>query len=106
VPRHRWAPRPATAAEIDELLRRLRRRGYIARTLGGRWLLGRDLASLTLGDLLHALDLDLAPGQGWHPAAEAAVSALARLAEKPASHSLAELLALEAGENGERHQPS
>jgi membrane protein len=97
---------PATPAEIDSLLRRLRRNGYIARTLGGRWLLGRDLGSLTLGDLLHTLDLDFAPGQGWHPAAEAAVAALAELAEEPSSRSLAELLALEGAAGAEGTGPS
>jgi membrane protein len=67
---------PATPAEVESILRPLREAGFLARTSNGRWLLGRDLDTATLGDLVDALDLSLEPGQGWPPAADAAVRGL------------------------------
>lgn len=67
---------PATPAEVESILRPLREAGFLARTSNGRWLLGRDLETATLGDLVDALDLSLEPGQGWPPAADAAVRGL------------------------------
>jgi hypothetical protein len=63
--------------EIDETLRRLRRAGYTARVLGGRWVLARDLDAVTLGELAAVLHLGLAPGADWEPAAQRAVAGLA-----------------------------
>jgi membrane protein len=68
---------PATPGEIDETLRCLRRAGYTARVLGGRWVLARDLDAVTLGELAALLHLDLAPGADWEPAAQGAVEGLA-----------------------------
>ena len=68
---------PATPAEIDDSLRGLRRARIAERSMGSRWLLARDLATITLGDLATALDLDLDPGKGWTPGAARAVAALA-----------------------------
>ena len=71
---------PATPGEIDGTLRRLRRAGYIARSLAGRWVLSRDLETVTLGDLAATLHLGLAPGADWEPAAQRAVEGLAAAA--------------------------
>lgn len=90
--RHLGRRLPATPAEIDATLRALRRSGYVERTLGGRWVLCRDLESVTLGELALSLDLALAPGHGWHPAAEAAVSRLEAEVRDPLGRSLADLL--------------
>ena len=68
---------PAMPGEIDETLRRLRRAGYTARVLGGRWVLARDLDAVTLGELAAVLHLDFAPGADWEPAAQRAVARLA-----------------------------
>ncbi len=68
---------PAMPGEIDETLRRLRRAGYTARVLGGRWVLARDLDAVTLGELAALLHLGLAPGADWEPAAQGAVEGLA-----------------------------
>lgn len=67
---------PATPGEIDETLQRLRRVGWVARGFGGRWILARDLETVDLTALAEALNLGLAPGAGWPPAAEAALDEL------------------------------
>jgi membrane protein len=67
---------PATPGEIDETLQRLRRTGWIARGFGGRWILARDLDTVDLSSLAEALNLGLAPGEGWTPAARAALDDL------------------------------
>jgi len=67
---------PATPGEIDETLQRLRRAGWIARGFRGRWILARDLDTVDLAALTEVLNLRLAPGQGWVPAAEAALDDL------------------------------
>jgi membrane protein len=84
---------PATPGEIDTTLRHLRRAGYVARGLGGRWLLARDLDTVTIADLAEVLDLGFAPGVDWEPAARAAVEDLAAATEAPMRHSLGALLA-------------
>ncbi len=84
---------PATPGEVDVTLRHLRRAGYVARALGGRWILARDLDSVTLADLSEVLHLGLAPGVDWEPAARAAVEELAAAAEVPLRHSLGGLFA-------------
>jgi membrane protein len=68
---------PATPAEIDFVLRRLRKSEFVARTLSGRWILSCDLHSLSLDELLKTLDLDIPPGEGWYPPAEVVVQNLA-----------------------------
>ncbi len=55
---------PATLAELDHVLRALRRARIVARS-GGRWLLSRDLAMVSLGDLVQVLGLSFEPGEGW-----------------------------------------
>ena len=68
---------PATPAEIDFVLRRLRKSDFVARTLTGRWILSRDLHSVALDELLGVLDLDVSPGDGWYPPAQAVVQKIA-----------------------------
>ncbi len=68
---------PATPAEIDATLRRLRRAGVISRTLRGHCFLVRDLSGISLGALAEALDLGPDPGAGWDPAAEGVAKELA-----------------------------
>lgn len=55
---------PATLLELDYVLRTLRRARFVARS-GGRWLLSRDLATVSLGDLIQVLGLSYDPGDGW-----------------------------------------
>ncbi len=58
----RWTLLRATGVSdiaLDELLARLRRDGFIELGANKRWLLVRDLESVTLGDLLTTLGLDL-----------------------------------------------
>jgi membrane protein len=83
---------PATPGEIDGTLRRLRRAGYTARALGGRWVLARDLETVTLGDLAAVLQLGLAPGADWEPAAQRAVEGLAAAAQDSMARPLAEIV--------------
>ncbi len=68
---------PATPAEIDATLRRLRRAGVIARTLRGHCVLVRALSGITLAELTEALELGLDPGAGWDAAAEGVTKELA-----------------------------
>ncbi|MFQ6018512.1 MAG: YihY family inner membrane protein [Kiloniellaceae bacterium] len=83
---------PATPAEIDVTLRRLRRAGVIARVLGGGWILSRDLTGMTLQELAEILDLSLAPGAGWQPAAATAVKELAEAGRAQMTRSVAAAL--------------
>lgn len=68
---------PATPGEVDHVLAPLRRAGVVARTSSTRWILATDLRRLTLGELMHELDLDLTPGTAWPDAAERAARGLA-----------------------------
>ena len=83
---------PATPGEIDGTLRRLRRAGYVARVMGGRWVLARELDAVTLGELAAKLHLGLAPGSDWEPAAQRAVEELAAAAQDPMSRPLSEIV--------------
>jgi len=83
---------PATPGEIDGTLRRLRRAGYTARSLGGRWVLSRDLNAVTLGDLAATLHLGLAPGADWEPAAQRAVEGLAGATSDQMARPLSEIV--------------
>ena len=80
------------------MLQALRRRAYVVRSGTRRWVLSRDLASVTLMDLVRTLGLSLNPGAGWPPAVAAAVAALAEAGAEPGGRSLAELLDQPAGE--------
>jgi hypothetical protein len=82
---------PATPAEVDAALRALRRAGTIERTLSGRWVLARDLGTVTLADLATTLSLDPTPGEGWPPIAQAAADAVADAVERQMSRTLAEV---------------
>jgi len=90
--RHLGAGLPATPGEIDGTLRRLRRAGYTARVLGGRWVLARDLETVTLAELSAVLHLGLAPGTDWEPAAQRAVEALVAATHDPMTRSLAAII--------------
>ena len=83
---------PATLEELGQVLSQLRRHGYVARSGTRRWVLGRDLAVVTLADLGRVLQVSLEPGQGWPEYATRAVGALARAGAEPAGRSLAEIL--------------
>ena len=84
---------PATPAEIDASLRGLRRAGIVERSLGGRWLLARDLGTLTLANLTEAMTLELQPGDGWPAGAERAVNELAGAGQAQLKTSVEALLA-------------
>ncbi|MDH3793330.1 MAG: hypothetical protein OES41_16450, partial [Rhodospirillales bacterium] len=83
---------PATLGELDQVLGALRRRGYAVRSAGSRWVLGRDLETVSLGDLMRALGLALAPGEGWPAGIAQVIDSLIRAGEEPRLRSLAEVL--------------
>lgn len=83
---------PATLEELDAVLGALQRQGYVARAGAGRWVLSRDLAVVTLSDLLRALRLSFEPGEGWPDEVAAAIEAVAQAADKSGQTSLAEIL--------------
>ncbi|RMD61487.1 MAG: YihY family inner membrane protein [Alphaproteobacteria bacterium] len=101
LPERRLGARlPATPAEIDAALRQLRQAGFVERVVGGRWVLCRDLTSATLADLIVALELRLVPGEGWDPAASAAVTALAEAVRGVQEQPIEMLLSSPAGRSG------
>ncbi|HSR73175.1 MAG TPA: YhjD/YihY/BrkB family envelope integrity protein, partial [Kiloniellales bacterium] len=110
-PRERRLARglPATPAEVDTVLRRLRRARFVDRTLGGRWVLSRDLRHARLRELVAVLKLEPGPGAGWPPQAQNAVAGLAaRLADsldRPIEALLDEAAESSAAEPG-RHDPA
>lgn len=83
---------PVTPGEVDDILQRLRRAGYVARVFGGRWVLARDLDAVTLDDLVTVLHLGLAPGADWDPSAQRAVEALAAAAADQMASRLGEIV--------------
>jgi membrane protein len=83
---------PATPAEVDMTLRRLRRAGLIARGFGGRWTLSRNLGGVTLLELVELLGLSLLPGEGWPQAASSAVEDLASAGALALGRSIDDLL--------------
>ena len=83
---------PATLGELDQVLGALRTCGYAVRSGGSRWVLGRDLETVSLDDLMRALGLALAPGEGWPAGIARIVDDLARAGEEPGRRSLAEVL--------------
>lgn len=84
---------PATPAELDIALRRLRKAGFIDRSRSNHWLLARDLNTVTLRALMDAVRLGPAPGHGWHPDAEKAVARLVRAARPELVRTVAATLA-------------
>jgi membrane protein len=90
--RHLAHDLPATLGEFDQVLGALRRRGWVVRSGASRWVLARDLTTVTLNDLVWALGLSLEPGAGWPKEVAAAVVALARAGAEPGGRSLAEIL--------------
>ena len=55
---------PATLSELDHVLEVLRSSRIVVRS-GGRWLLSRDLETISLDDMVRALGQSLEPGEGW-----------------------------------------
>jgi membrane protein len=88
---------PATPAEVDDVLGRLRQSGLIARTAQGRWVLAADPRRVTLGQVMETLALSLDPGQGWPPAARRVVDSLAATLTPTTAATLDEILAAEEG---------
>jgi len=83
---------PATLPEIDEAMVPLEKKGYILRSSRGRFGLGRDLRAVTLGDLLHALGLDLGTSQGWQEPARGVIGQLISETEALEARPLIEVL--------------
>ncbi len=83
---------PATLGELDQVLRALGNCGYAVRSSGSRWVLGRDLETVSLDDLMGALGIALVPGEGWPSGIARAVDDLAQAGEAPGRRSLAEVL--------------
>ncbi len=90
---------PASPAEVDHLLGRMRRAGLIERAGHGKVLIARDLQHVTLGDLLVALDLDLAPTRDWRGAAGDATRRLSEEAARYARTPLSEVVAAQGRES-------
>jgi len=82
---------PATLSELDHVLRSLRRARIVARS-GGRWLLSRDLAMVSLDDLVHALGLSFEPGEGWPDRVGEVLGELSASGEEVRARSLEHLL--------------
>ena len=83
---------PAPPSEVDATLKRLRDRGYVARSLHGQWILARDLARVSLRELLTDLGLGLDPGRGWPESAGSAAAVLDRAAAGETARPIGELL--------------
>ncbi|SDF47530.1 tRNA-processing RNAse BN [Limimonas halophila] len=83
---------PATPAEVDGVLKPLRQAGCVARTQTGRWVLGRDLATVTLADLMAALDVTLEPGGGWPTEVSVAMAELTGASAPQTARSLEDML--------------
>jgi membrane protein len=82
---------PATLTELDHVLRALRRARIVARS-GGRWLLSRDLAMVSLGDLVQVLGLSFEPGEGWPERVGEVLGELSASGEEVRARSLEQLL--------------
>jgi len=83
---------PATPIELDQTLQRLRATGFTARTAGGRVVLTRDLAQVTLLDLLRQLDLQLDPAGLWPRSVHKALAGLHEAVTSRADETLEALL--------------
>jgi len=82
---------PATLTELDHVLRALRQARLVARS-GGRWLLSRDLATVSLDDLVQVLGLSLEPGDGWPELVRGVLGDLSASGQELRSLSLEQLL--------------
>lgn len=82
---------PATLSELDLVLRALRRGRIVARS-GGRWLLSRDLSTVSLGDLVRMLGLSFDPGEGWPADVQSVLDDYAASNKEAQVRSLEELL--------------
>jgi membrane protein len=91
---------PVTPAEVDEIAVKLREADFMATTQRGRWVLARDLATASLGDLTRALDLSLEVGEGWPAHVRAAIDDLVRTSQSVRDTNLSDLL-----DRTERPQP-
>lgn len=83
---------PATPAELDECLSRLRRAHLIQRSAGDRLLLGRDLSQVDLESLLEVLGLRLHASIAWPEAPRRVIQALDQALAPYRKASLASLL--------------
>jgi len=84
---------PVTPAEADAVLKQLRQAGCVARTQTGRWVLGRDLAALTLAELMTALSTTLDAGSGWPAEVSGAMTALTTAGASQTTRTVADVLA-------------
>ncbi len=82
---------PATLAELDHVLRALRRARIVARS-GGRWLLSRDLETVSLDDLVGVLGLSFEPGEGWPEPVRGVLDELSASGAELRARSLEQLL--------------
>ncbi len=82
---------PATLADLDLVLRALRRGRIVARS-GGRWLLSRDLSTVNLGDLVRMLGLSFDPGDGWPDDVQSVLGDYAASTREARTHTLEQLL--------------
>ena len=83
---------PATLRELDDVLGALRRGRYVVRSGLRRWVLARDLSTVTLNNLIDLLGLSLEPGRGWPDSALAAIRDLAAERAERGGTTLAEIL--------------
>ena len=83
---------PVTLEELDQVLTALQRGRFVARSGRSHWVLSRDLASVTLNDLVIALGISLKPGDDWPDHIRLAVERLAKARAREGTGSLAELL--------------
>ena len=69
----------------------MRRARIVARS-GGRWLLSRDLATVSLDDLVRVLGLSFEPGEGWPEPVRGVLGELSTSGTELRSRSLEQLL--------------
>lgn len=107
VPRGRLLSETACGGSaLEPVLARLEAGGYAVPTAKGEWVLGRDLASVTLYDLFRDLGLafpegDVAlDGDGWRRRLAARLAELRRAHQNIMDVSLRDILAEPAGETG------
>ena len=88
---------PATLTELDHVLRVLRRGRFVTRS-GTRWVLSRNLDSVSLEELVNVLGLSLDPGEGWPEPVPAVLRELSATGVDMRRRSLAQLLQAADGE--------
>lgn len=94
---------PATLRELDQVLGALRRGRFVVRSGLRRWVLARDLSTVTLNDLIDLLGLSLEPGRGWPETVLTATRDLAAVRAERGRQSLAEILDANAGDAADPH---